>query len=133
MDFFVFVLRRISVIRNDILVDINPLSVIYFSVRFHVFLTLKFNCSECRSVSGVSSDAGNSVSSVERNASFGIASSSRSDTDMFCQNFILNYSRKDGKKDDGDDNGSSDAEDFEVHIDLTDDLLHMVFIFFLAF
>ncbi|KAG7545257.1 F-box domain [Arabidopsis suecica] len=84
---------------------------------------------ECRSVFGVSSDAGNSVSSVERNVSFGIASSSRSDTDMFCQNFILNYSRKDGKKDDGDDNGSSDAEDFEVHIDLTDDLLHMVFSF----
>lgn len=100
------------------------------SVRFHVFLTLKFNCSECRSVSGVSSDAVNSGSSVERTVSFGIASSSRSDTDMFCQNFILNYSRKDGKKDDGDDNGSSDAEDFEVHIDLTDDLLHMVYIFF---
>jgi hypothetical protein len=84
---------------------------------------------ECRSVSGVSSDAGNSVSSVERTVSFGIASSSRTDTDMFCQNFILNYNRKDGKKDDGDDNGSSDTEDFEVHIDLTDDLLHMVFSF----
>jgi len=90
---------------------------------------MKFNCSECRSVSGVSSDAGNSVSSVERTVSFGIASSSRTDTDMFCQNFILNYNRKDGKKDDGDDNGSSDTEDFEVHIDLTDDLLHMVFFF----
>uniref|UniRef100_A0A1J3K3K4 F-box/LRR-repeat protein 15 n=1 Tax=Noccaea caerulescens TaxID=107243 RepID=A0A1J3K3K4_NOCCA len=84
---------------------------------------------ECRSTSGVSSDAGNSGSSVERTVSFGVASSSRTDTDMFCQNFILNYSRKDGKKDDGDDNGSSDAEDFEVHIDLTDDLLHMVFSF----
>ncbi|KAL1219568.1 F-box/LRR-repeat protein 15 [Cardamine amara subsp. amara] len=82
---------------------------------------------ECRSVSGVSSDAGNCGSSMS--VSFGIASSSRSDTDMFCQNYILNYSRKDGKKDDGDDNGSSDAEDFEVHIDLTDDLLHMVFSF----
>lgn len=77
--------------------------------------------------SSVSSDAGNSGSSVERSVSFGVASSSRTDTDMFCQNFILNYAgRKDGKRDDGDDNGSSDAEDFEVHIDLTDDLLHMV-------
>ncbi|KAF8097056.1 hypothetical protein N665_0296s0037 [Sinapis alba] len=86
---------------------------------------------ECRSASGISSsDAGNSVSSIERTVSFGVASSSRTDTDMFCQNFILNYTgRKDGKKDDGDDNGSSDAEDFEVHIDLTDDLLHMVFSF----
>ncbi|ESQ53832.1 hypothetical protein EUTSA_v10024312mg [Eutrema salsugineum] len=84
---------------------------------------------ECRSVSGLSSDAGVSCSSVERTVSFGNASSSRTDTEMFCQNFILNYSRKDGKKDDGDDNGSSDADDFEVHIDLTDDLLHMVFSF----
>ncbi|CAN8229593.1 unnamed protein product [Cochlearia groenlandica] len=84
---------------------------------------------ERRSVSGVSSDAGNSVSSVERTVSFGLASSSRTDTDMFCQNFILNYSRKDVEKEDGDDNRSSDTEDFEVHIDLTDDLLHMVFSF----
>ncbi|KAJ4869737.1 F-box/LRR-repeat protein 15 [Raphanus sativus] len=85
---------------------------------------------ESRSASGISSDAGNSGSSVERTVSFGVASSSRTDTDMFCQNFILNYTgQKDGKKDDGDDNGSSDAEDFEVHIDLTDDLLHMVFSF----
>ncbi|CAH2077070.1 unnamed protein product [Thlaspi arvense] len=87
---------------------------------------------ECRSAaSGISSEAGNSCSSVERTLSFGVASSSRTDTDMFCQNFILNYSRKDGKKEDGDDNGSSDAEDFEVHIDLTDDLLHMVVFSFL--
>ncbi|KAL0872687.1 hypothetical protein Bca101_022392 [Brassica carinata] len=85
---------------------------------------------ECRSASGISSDAANSVSSIERSVSFGVASSSRTDTDMFCQNFILNYTgRKDGKKDDGDDNGSSESEDFEVHIDLTDDLLHMVFSF----
>ena len=92
---------------------------------------LKFSCSEGRSASGVSSDAG---SSVERSVSFGVASSSRTDTDMFCQNFILNYTgRKDGKRDDGDDNGSSDAEDFEVHIDLTDDLLHMVHIFIFPF
>ncbi|KAF3593826.1 hypothetical protein DY000_02027794 [Brassica cretica] len=81
---------------------------------------------ESRSASGVSSDAG---SSVERTVSFGVASSFRTDVDMFCQNFILNYSRKDGKKDEGDDNGSSESEDFEVHIDLTDDLLHMVFSF----
>lgn len=70
---------------------------------------------------------------MERTVSFGIASSSRTDTDMFCQNYILNYSRKDGKKDDGDSNGSSDTEDFEVHIDLTDDLLHMVCIFYFCF
>ncbi|XP_056847593.1 F-box/LRR-repeat protein 15-like isoform X2 [Raphanus sativus] len=66
---------------------------------------------ECRSASVISSDA--SVSSMEKTVSFGIASSSRTDTDMFCQNFILNYGRKD--------------DDLEVHIDLTDDLLHMVF------
>lgn len=94
------------------------------SRKFRFFL-LSFVCS-------VSSDAGNSGSSVvERSVSFGVASSSRTDTDMFCQNFILNYTgRKDGKRDDGDDNGSSDAEDFEVHIDLTDDLLHMVHHFY---
>ena len=91
---------------------------------------LKFSCSEGRSASGVSSDAG---SSVERTVSFGVASSSRTDVDMFCQNFILNYGRKDGKKDEGDDNGSSESEDFEVHIDLTDDLLHMVHIEFCFF
>lgn len=91
--------------------------------KVSIFL-LSFVCS-------VSSDAGNSGSSVERSVSFGVASSSRTDTDMFCQNFILNYTgRKDGKRDDGDDNGSSDAEDFEVHIDLTDDLLHMVHHFY---
>lgn len=84
---------------------------------------LKFSCS----------DAGNSDSSVERTVSFGVASSSRTDVDMFCQNFILNYSRKDGKKDEGDDNGSSESEDFELHIDLTDDLLHMVHVFFVFF
>ncbi|CAH8326502.1 unnamed protein product [Eruca vesicaria subsp. sativa] len=43
------------------------------------------------------------------------SSSSRTDTDMFCQNFILNYGRKNGRK------------DLEFHIDLTDDLLHLVF------
>ncbi|CAH8320941.1 unnamed protein product [Eruca vesicaria subsp. sativa] len=79
---------------------------------------------ECRSAaSGVSLEAGSS----------GVASSSRAtDTDMFCQNFILNYNgRKDGKRDDGggSNGSSSDSEDFEVHIDLTDDLLHMVFSF----
>lgn len=95
-----------------------------------MILMLKFSCSEARSASGVSSDAG---SSVERTVSFGVASSSRTDVDMFCQNFILNYSRKDGKKDEGDDNGSSESEDFELHIDLTDDLLHMVHVFFVFF
>lgn len=86
---------------------------------------MKFHCSECRLASGVSPDVAISSSSTEQIVCFGNASSCRSDTDMFCQNFILNY-RKDGNKDAGDDNGSSDAEDFEVHIDLTDDLLHMV-------
>lgn len=93
----------------------------------NLFKVLIFNPFYFHLFSSVSSDAGNSGSSVEGSVSFGVASSSRTDTDMFCQNFILNYAgRKDGKRDDGDDNGSSDAEDFEVHIDLTDDLLHMV-------
>ncbi|KAJ0247346.1 F-box domain-containing protein [Hirschfeldia incana] len=59
-----------------------------------------------------------SGSSMERTDGFGIASSSRNDSDMFCQNFILNYGRKD-----------DNCQDFEVHIDLTDDLLHKVFSF----
>ncbi|KAJ0247345.1 F-box domain-containing protein [Hirschfeldia incana] len=41
------------------------------------------------------------------------SSSRTDDTDMFCHNFILNYGRKDDK----------------VHIDLTDDVLHVVFSF----
>ncbi|KAJ4880684.1 F-box/LRR-repeat protein 15 [Raphanus sativus] len=44
-----------------------------------------------------------------------VASSSRTDTDLFSQNCSFNYARKD--------------DDFEVHIDLTDDLLHVVFSF----
>ncbi|CAN7132772.1 unnamed protein product [Brassica rapa subsp. narinosa] len=64
---------------------------------------------ECRSASGISSDA--SGSSMERT----VASSSRTDTAMFCQNFILNHGRKD--------------DDSQVYIDLTADLLHVVFSF----
>ncbi|CAN6819324.1 unnamed protein product [Brassica oleracea] len=65
---------------------------------------------ECGPASGISSDA--SGSSMERT----VASSSRTDTAMFCQNFILNHGRKD--------------DDSQVHIDLTDDdLLHVVFSF----
>uniref|UniRef100_A0A0D3BLP8 F-box domain-containing protein n=1 Tax=Brassica oleracea var. oleracea TaxID=109376 RepID=A0A0D3BLP8_BRAOL len=65
---------------------------------------------ECRPASGISSDA--SGSSMEKT----VASSSRTDTAMFCHNFILNHGRKD--------------DDSQVHIDLTDDdLLHVVFSF----
>ena len=73
-----------------------------------VILFVSFRFSECRSASGISSDA--SGSSMEKT----VASSSRTDTAMFCHNFILNHGRKD--------------DDSQVHIDLTDDdLLHVVY------
>ncbi|XP_018447335.2 F-box/LRR-repeat protein 15 isoform X2 [Raphanus sativus] len=85
--------------------------------EYHKRAKVYCGLAEGRSASVISSDA--SGSSMERTDGFGIASSSRTDTDMFCQGFILNYGRKDGREDD----------DLEVHIDLTDDLLHMVFSF----
>ncbi|CAH8326533.1 unnamed protein product [Eruca vesicaria subsp. sativa] len=53
--------------------------------------------------------------SYHKRAKVEFPSSSRTDTDLFCHNFILNYGRKD--------------DDFEVHVDFTDDLLHVVFSF----
>ena len=85
----------------------SPTSFELSWIHLNVILFVSFRFSECRSASGISSDA--SGSSMERT----VASSSRTDTTMFCQNFILNHGRKD--------------DDSQVHIDLTADLLHVVY------
>lgn len=89
-----------------------------------------FLCSDCHYATVMSSDAGNSSSSADRDFSFQSPIPSRNE--IFYHNFICNNSSDEntfdssGGRDDGDESSTSKSEDLEVRMDLTDDLLHMV-------
>ncbi|KAK2645012.1 hypothetical protein Ddye_020207 [Dipteronia dyeriana] len=83
----------------------------------------------------MSSDAGSSSSSADRDYNISHGSSVPTNNEMIFHNFVWNKGGDDnsldsnGGNDDGDENGTSKLEDLEVRMDLTDDLLHMVFSF----
>lgn len=84
----------------------------------------------------VSSNAGISSSSADRDYHISLGSSFPSTNQMFYHTLTMNdgggknsSESSDGKDDEGDESGSPKMEDFEVRMDLTDDLLHMVFSF----
>ncbi|KAG6675169.1 hypothetical protein I3843_15G083200 [Carya illinoinensis] len=83
----------------------------------------------------VASNAGNSRSSAERVYHFSQGSSIPPENQLFYHSLTMtdggdeNPSESSDGKDDGDEIGSLKTEDFEVRMDLTDDLLHMVFSF----
>ncbi|KAK1549986.1 hypothetical protein Q3G72_011881 [Acer saccharum] len=81
--------------------------------RAKVLASPKFDYSAAMSL-----DAGSSSSSADRD--YNIVWNKGGDDNSFDSN---------GGKDDGDENGTSKVEDLEVRMDLTDDLLHMVFSF----
>ncbi|XP_043811317.1 F-box/LRR-repeat protein 15 isoform X2 [Manihot esculenta] len=90
---------------------------------------------DCRYTEAMSADAGNSSSSADRDFSLGQSSSAPSGNEIFYHNFMWsnsndeNPSDSSGGRDDEHEGGTSKSEDLEVRMDLTDDLLHMVFSF----
>ncbi|KAJ6914753.1 hypothetical protein NC651_016894 [Populus alba x Populus x berolinensis] len=90
---------------------------------------------DCQYAALMASDAGNSTSSADRHLGLSQSSSIPSNNEIFYHNFMWNNNSDDnpvdsnGARDDGDDSGTSKSEDLEVRMDLTDDLLHMVFSF----
>lgn len=80
------------------------------------------------------SNAGNSRSSAERIYHIGQESSISPENQLLYHSLTMtdggdeNPSESSDGKDEGDEIGSLKTEDFEVQMDLTDDLLHMVFI-----
>ncbi|XP_011019349.1 PREDICTED: F-box/LRR-repeat protein 15 [Populus euphratica] len=90
---------------------------------------------DCHYAAVMSSDAGNSTSSADRHLGLSQSSSIPSNNEIFYHNFMWNNNSDDnpfdsyGERDDGDDSSTSKSEDLEVRMDLTDDLLHMVFSF----
>ncbi|OAY26925.1 F-box/LRR-repeat protein 15 [Manihot esculenta] len=89
---------------------------------------------DCHYPTAMSSHAGNSIS-ADRDFSLSQSSSALSRNEIFYHNFMWNSSSNEnacdsnGGRDDGDEGGTSKSEDAEVRMDLTDDLLHMVFSF----
>ncbi|BFG18060.1 hypothetical protein CerSpe_043340 [Prunus speciosa] len=84
----------------------------------------------------ISSGAGNSSSSADRDYRINQGSNVPYKSETFFQNFTPNnggeespFDSGSGKDDEGDKSGTSKTEDLEVRMDLTDDLLHMVFSF----
>ncbi|CAK7352790.1 unnamed protein product [Dovyalis caffra] len=95
-----------------------------------------YSCSDdCHYAAVMSSDAGNSTTSADRHLGLSQSSSIPSNNEIFYRNFMWNNNSDEnpfdsnGGRDDGDDSGTSKSEDLEVRMDLTDDLLHMVFSF----
>ncbi|GLT75982.1 hypothetical protein SLA2020_476690 [Shorea laevis] len=90
---------------------------------------------ECNFATPSSSDIGNSSSSVDKGYNINHSSPTPSNNGIIYHNFILNKGGDEnrfdasGSKDDDDESGASRADDLEVQMDLTDDLLHMVFSF----
>ncbi|KAJ6924275.1 F-box/LRR-repeat protein 15 [Populus alba x Populus x berolinensis] len=90
---------------------------------------------DCQYAALMASDAGNSTSSADRHLGLSQSSSIPSNNEIFYHNFMWNNNSDDnpiysnGARDDGDDSSTSKSEDLEVRMDLTDDLLHMVFSF----
>ncbi|KAJ6743359.1 hypothetical protein OIU85_017328 [Salix viminalis] len=94
------------------------------------------SCSnDCHYAAVMASGAGNSTPSADRHLGLRQSSSTPSNNDIFYHNFMWNNNSDDnpfdsnGARDDGDDSITSKSEDLEVRMDLTDDLLHMVFSF----
>lgn len=83
----------------------------------------------------MSSNGGSSSSSIDRDCNMGHVSSVSANSEMLCHNFVWNKGGDDnsidsnGGKDGEDESGTSQVEDLEVRMDLTDDLLHMVHYF----
>ncbi|CAN6682461.1 unnamed protein product [Malus baccata var. baccata] len=84
----------------------------------------------------MSSGAGNSSSSAERDYRINQSSFVPFKSETFFQDTTTNnggeegpFDSGSGKDDEGDNSGTSKTEDLEVRMDLTDDLLHMVFSF----
>lgn len=83
-------------------------------------------------VTTAASDAGASSSIAGGDYNISQGSSVPCTGEIFCNYFLWNSGGDEnpfdasGGNDDGDDNGTSKAEDLEIRMDLTDDLLHMV-------
>ncbi|GAV90319.1 LOW QUALITY PROTEIN: F-box-like domain-containing protein, partial [Cephalotus follicularis] len=89
---------------------------------------------KCHYVVAVSSHAGNSGSITEREYNFAQGSSVSYKNEIVYRNFMSNDGDEisfdpSGGEDGGDEGNNSENEDLEVRMDLTDDLLHMVFSF----
>ncbi|PON73101.1 F-box domain containing protein [Parasponia andersonii] len=91
---------------------------------------------ECCYSSAISSVAGNSSSSGDRHYDISHGSYVASKNEVFYHTFMVNnvgeqnqFDSTGGKDDERDASGTSKTEDFEIRMDLTDDLLHMVFSF----
>lgn len=93
------------------------------------------SCSDFHYAMAMASGAGNSSSSVDRNYSISQGSNVPYQSETFFHNFTPNnggeenpFESSSGKDDERDNGGTSKTDDFEVRMDLTDDLLHMVHI-----
>ncbi|KAJ4833613.1 F-box/LRR-repeat protein 15 [Turnera subulata] len=81
------------------------------------------------------SSQGNSSSMADKDFNFHQSTPASSRDEVFYHNFMWNNNNDEksldssGGRDDGDEGGTSNSEDFDVRMDLTDDLLHMVFSF----
>ena len=103
------------------------------AILYGILIIKKIWCSEYHFASAVFSNAGNSSSSAERDYHISQGSSFPSKNQIFYHTLTMsdgggkNSSEcSDGTDDVGDEIGSPRLEDFEVRMDLTDDLLHMV-------
>lgn len=89
-------------------------------------------CSESHYAAAITSGAGNSSSSGDRDYNISQGSYVVSKKEIVYHNFMMNdgeenhFDSSDEEDVERDDSGTSKTEDFEVRMDLTDDLLHMV-------
>ncbi|GMN63247.1 hypothetical protein TIFTF001_032316 [Ficus carica] len=106
--------------------------------NWHGFAMLLLDSSvcECCYSTAICSVAGNSNSSGDRNYDNTHGSFVASKNEIFHHTFMLNNVDEEnqvdssgGKDNEEDESGTSKTEDLEVRMDLTDDLLHMVFSF----
>lgn len=93
------------------------------------------SCSECHYATAITSGAGNSSSSGDKDYNINQGSNVASKNEIFYHTFMLNTGGEEtqddsisGKDVEGDESGTSKTEDSEVRMDLTDDLLHMVYV-----
>lgn len=103
------------------------------AILYGILIIKKFWCSEYHIPTAVFSNAGNSSSSADRDYHINQGSSFPSKNQIFYQTSTMSdgggknaSESSDGTDDVGDESGSPRLEDFEVRMDLTDDLLHMV-------
>lgn len=93
------------------------------------------SCSECHYATAITSGDGNSSSSGDRDYNISQGSYVASKNEISYHNFMLanggeenHFDSSSGKDLERDESGTSKTEDFEVRMDLTDDLLHMVYV-----